>query len=188
MHYRTHVLIIKEVFPLHYTLPDNSKIAAIQPEYTAIGDRTLLFLTDGTQIPINLKVATIIRRLANRQTIDLCSLKNKTAKITKCTLWHPLVLAPDLVLVPLKIRKPRISGDVTSGYINFHHIITVQKTTNDTCIKLIGNHEIHSLWKTSTVHEHMQRAQLAFLAMNKQNLMLESLAKYLLMSNIVNIS
>ncbi len=173
---------------MHYTLPDNSKIAAILPEYTGAGDRTLLFLTDGTEVPLNLKVATVIRRLANRQTIDLCSLKSKTAKITNCTLWHPLVLAPDLVLVPIKIRKPKISGDVTSGYINFHHIVTVQKLSNTTCIRLIGNHDIHSLWKITTIQEHIQRAHLTFLAMHKQNIALESLTKYLLLSNIVNIS
>lgn len=173
---------------MHYTLPDNSKIAAILPQYTDSGDQTLLFFTDGMQVPINLKVATIVRRLANRETIDLSSLKNKTAKLTKCALWHPLVLAPDLVLVPIKIRKPKISGDVTSGYINLHHILAVQKTFENTCIQLVGNHEIKSLWKIATVHEHIQRAQLALLAMNKQNIVLENFAKYLLLSNIVNIS
>lgn len=171
---------------MHYTLPENTKIAAIIPEYTESGDQTILFLTDGTKIPINLKVATVVRRLANRQTIDLCSLKNKTAKITKCALWHPLVLAPDLVLVPVKIRKPKISGDVTGGYFNFHHMITVQEAANSTCIKLIGNHDIYALWKIATVYEHIQRAHFTLLATNKQNFVLENFAKYLLMDSLVN--
>lgn len=174
-------------FHLTYTLPDNSKIAAVVPQYTKHGDQTSIYLTDGTHITTSLKVATIIRHLANRQIIDLSSLKNKTKQITKCTLWHPLVLAPDLVLVPIKMRKPKISGDATGGYINFHHIKTVHEAMNCTCIKLIGEHEVCALWKITTVHEHIQRAHFTFLATNKPNFTFESFAKYLLVNHLATL-
>ncbi len=148
---------------MNYTLPSNQELAAVVPYYSPHGDSTQLFLTNGEIMTLPLKTATIVRRLAYRQTIDLLALKAKTTKIIQSTIWQPLVLAPDLVLTPLKMRKPKISGDATGGYINFQHILAVNALPNATQLQLTGDHSILCLWKLSTVQSHLQEAQLLFL-------------------------
>lgn len=148
---------------MNYILPANNEIAAILPVYTASGNSTQLLLTSGEKVFLAFKAATIIRRLAYRQTIDLLALKAKSTQITQSTIWQPLVLAPDLVLVPLKTRNPKISGDATGGYINFHHIISMKANEKSTQLHLTGTHLVTSLWKLTTAQTHLRKARLLLL-------------------------
>lgn len=148
---------------MNHILPTNNEIAAILPIYTASGNSTQLLLTNGEEVFSPFKAATIIRRLAYRQTIDLLALKAKATQITQSTIWQPLVLAPDLVLVPLKTRSPKISGDATGGYINFPHIVSIKSIEKSTRLHLTGNHFVTSLWKLTTVQMHLRQAHLFLL-------------------------
>lgn len=160
-------------------LPNNRQIVAIVPVYTKNGDESMVLTCNGQTLSLSLKAATIVRRLANRHTIDLCSLKNKTAKITRSTIWQPLVLAPDLVLVPVKIRKPKISGDTTGGYINFTAIQKIESAEIGSVLSLAGNHHVQTLWKRTTLYEHLQKAHLASLTLTPQTITMQQFFNYL---------
>lgn len=159
----------------------NHEINAILPCCTNEGSRTQIHTAGRETIYCDVKVKTVVQRLALRQTIDLRSLKSAAAKLTKSAIWQPLVLAPDLVLVPLKVCKPTISGDATGGYFNFPQILSTRAAENRTWIKLRSGAEIPVLWKHSTVEEHLQRAHLAALAQNNHMQLFENLARFFMM-------
>lgn len=144
-------------------LMDDS-IAAIIPCYTAVGDTTSIITTQGTTETTNTRIRTVITRLARNRATDLIALKKKTICATGHTLLQPLPLAPGLVLCPIKLRTPRVAGDTSTGYINFHAVLGVTSSTRkpyQAIIKLTGGTELFTLWKPSTVKKQLQYAKLA---------------------------
>lgn len=144
-------------------LPQNDHIAAIIPCYTPSGDTTLIITTNGDKHTSNTRIRTVINRLARSRSTDLVALKQKATYATNHTLLQPLPLAPGLVLCPIKLRIPRIPGDTSTGYINFHAVQSVINTQNkpyQSIIKLTGGTELLAFWKPNTVKKHLQYARL----------------------------
>ena len=140
------------------------RIAAIIPSYTATGDTTTIIVTNGSQVVNNTRIRTVIIRLARSRATDLTALKHKAACATERTHLQPLSLAPGLVLCPLKVRIPRVAGDTSIGYINYHAITSVTANYNkpyQSTIKLTGGTDVPILWTPSTVKKHLQQAKLA---------------------------
>ena len=147
-----------------FTLPAFAKIAAIIPCYTATGDNTVIYSTDGSTTVLASRVRAVIGRLAKSRAVDLAALRTRTRSITERTNLEPLPLAPGLVLVPVKVRRPRVIGDPTTGYINLHTIAGICKTTKkpyQTRITLSGKAEISVLWTPSTVNRQLVLARMA---------------------------
>ena len=148
---------------MNQQLPISDQIAAIIPRYTQTGDSTIIITTKGNEQTIPVRVHTIIKRLARNYSMDLIALKQKTMAITNHALLQPLPLAPGLVLCPIKLRIPRIPGDTTIGYINFHAALSITGAQNkpyQSIIKLAGGIDIPSLWQPSTIKMHLQDATL----------------------------
>ncbi|MBP2636904.1 MAG: hypothetical protein H6Q72_2811 [Firmicutes bacterium] len=146
------------------TLPAYAKIAAIVPCYNATGDSTVIYSADGTTTILASRTRTVIQRLARSQAVDLAALRARTRSVTERTNLEPLPLAPGLILVPVKIRRPRIAGDSTTGYINLHTIAGVCQNTKkpyQTTITLSGKTEIPVLWTPATVNRQLALARLA---------------------------
>lgn len=140
------------------------RIAAIIPCYTATGDTTTIIATNGSQHANNTRIRTVLGRLARSRAIDLTALKRKAACATEHRIFQPLSLAPGLVLCPLKVRIPRVAGDTSIGYINFHAVTSVTVSHNkpyQSTIKLTGGTELPVLWTPGTVKKHLQHARLA---------------------------
>lgn len=140
------------------------RIAAIIPSYTPTGDTTTIIATNGSKVANSTRIRTVIKRLASSRATDLTALKRKAACATERTNLQPLSLAPGLVLCPLKVRIPRVSGDTSIGYINYHAVTSVIANTNkpyQCTIKLTGGTELPVLWTPSTVKKHLQHARLA---------------------------
>lgn len=153
---------------MRYELPSNESICAVLPAYTDSGDYTkLLTLEEERLLPV--KATTIISKLARRQAVDLYTLKEKTSRLTNMRIWQPLVFAPNLVLAPIKVRKPKVAGDITGGYISFLHINEIKSVQAGTELTLCGNHKVTSLWQKATIENHLQKAHLAFLSFSRQN-------------------
>lgn len=144
------------------TLPECSTIAAIIPYYNALGDSTSILTTDGGQLNCNCRIRTVIARLARSQAADLPELRRQSANSRHCVL-QPLALSPRFVLFPVKVRKPRIKGDPSIGYINLYtakHIEPNQENRAQALITLSSGHSITSCWTASTVQRHLQQAKL----------------------------
>jgi len=140
------------------------RIAAMIPSYTATGDTTTIIEINGNQTVHTTRISTVLKRLAQSQATDLIALKRMATCATEGTILQPLSLAPGLVLCPLKVRVPRVPGDTSIGYINFHAIISVTAHHNkpyQAIVQLTGGTELPVLWTPSTVKKHLQQARLA---------------------------
>lgn len=145
------------------TLPECSTIAAIIPYYNGRGDSTSILIEDGGQLTCNCRIRTVIARLARSQAADLAELRRQSSNSRHCVL-QPLALSPRFVLFPVKVRKPRIKGDPSIGYINLYaakHIEPNRENLTQALITLTGGHSIASCWTSSTVQRHLQQAKLS---------------------------
>lgn len=144
--------------------PAHNEIAALLPWYGDTGDSVKILLCRGGEITLSLRLKTALARLARQNATDLKALKAMTARITQHNNFQILPLSPGLVLFPAKIRTPRVPGDPTSAYINFHAIRDVvlgPAAPFRTMIKLQGSHDIPLLWTKPTVDKYCQMCRLA---------------------------
>lgn len=148
-------------------LPENNQILAIVPVYTDCGEQTIVYTKATRPIVFSMKSSTLIKRLANRQAVDLFYLKASAAKLTKSTLCQPLPLSPELLLVPVKTRKPKASRDSTIGYLNFYEIEKSLHIANTTFVSFKNGFKLPVLWTKQTVDNHLQKAHLTALAHKK---------------------
>ncbi len=147
-----------------HSLPTQACIAAIVPCYGSSGDSTMIIATDGSSTTIHSRIRSVIHRLARSRAIDLAALRAKTRATTERKNLEPLPLAPGLILVPVKVRKPLIAGDTTIGYVNFHVVTAVCANINkpyQATITLSGKTEVPVIWTAATVNHQLTLARLA---------------------------
>ena len=145
-------------------LPKDSEIAALLPEYTAEGDVTRIVLTNGT--------ALIFRRTM-RATLSALARRRWAARYTRRRLNNPIAASADLVLVPVKTRRPRICGDNTMAHINVAAMEAekseekpeprrkgpLQKKGRPAIISLPGGVSVRALWSERTTAAHIGDAR-----------------------------
>lgn len=137
-------------------------IAAILPSYKQSGDSTSILTATGTCIVSPIGIRSMLKRLAKERAIDLSALKLQAEQITGQRILHPLLLANDLVLVPVKVRTPLVSRDNCTGYINACCVASIQKALPPykSLIILQSGAEILTLWTVATVESHLRAARL----------------------------
>lgn len=144
--------------------PSPETIAAIVPCYTSQGDSTRIITTDGTIYPDKALIRTVIRRLAASRATDLAILKKHASRVTRTAIMQPLPLAPGLVLCPLKLRIPRITGDASTGYVNFFAVTGISaecRPPYQAELHLRGNTKLPVIWAKPTVEKHLEACPLA---------------------------
>lgn len=145
-------------------LPIFNHIAAIIPHYTSAGDTTTIITIDGKHTTNEVSIRTVLRRLAHSRATDLTALRRNTALATGRNILQPLPIAPGLVLCPMKTRLPRVTGDTSTGYINYHAVTGVAEknlSSYQTVVTLTGGTDIPVFWTSATVKQHLQSAKLA---------------------------
>lgn len=148
-------------------LPRPRQIAAILPCYQDYGDCTTVITATGIHLTLLKKVRTVIHQLARAQAIDLRALKQQTCAATGKIILQPLPLASGLLLVPLKVRQPRVNGDPCSGYVNFYAVTGVAANhcaPYQATLSLTGGATVNVLWTTRTVNKYLQAARLTLAA------------------------
>jgi hypothetical protein len=147
--------MLSQIVPHH-------NIAAILPCYQTTGDLTTIIMINGHSVTSGLRIRTIINHLAKSRATDLAALKKHTSRTTNQLLLQPLPLEPGLTLFSVKVRKPRLPGDTSTGYINLHAVTGLsQNCAAQTTIKLLGGTHVPALWSAATIKKHMQSARLA---------------------------
>ncbi|MEG6585019.1 hypothetical protein [Dendrosporobacter sp. 1207_IL3150] len=168
-------------------LPPFEQIAAIVPQYSTQGHGTTIISTTGLSSNTQSSVKTIIKRLARSRSTDLTALKARSSGATQRAILQPLPLAPGLVLVPLKIRKPIVRGDISTGYVNIHAVKAVsinQKRPFRSTLSLSGGTELPVMWTASTVKKQLQCARLVMTQTPSNHTLQETPASYAAISNI----
>ena len=149
------------------TLPKDVEIAALLPAYTQEGDVTRILLTNGTELVYRRTMRSTLAKLARRRCKDVTLLRRWASRYTHRTLNNPIAASADLVLVPVKTRRPRVEGDATMAHINvvaisgdtFRPNDDVPRKQNPTVISLTGGKALPVLWSEKTTLSHIREAR-----------------------------
>ncbi|MBQ9633570.1 MAG: hypothetical protein IJR37_00925 [Schwartzia sp.] len=149
------------------TLPKDVEIAALLPAYTQEGDVTRILLTNGTELVYRRTMRSTLAKLARRRCKDVTLLRRWASRYTHRTLNNPIAASADLVLVPVKTRRPRVEGDGTMAHINvvaisgdtFRPNDDVPRKQNPTVISLTGGKTLPVLWSEKTTLSHIREAR-----------------------------
>lgn len=149
------------------TLPKDVEIAALLPAYTQEGDVTRILLTNGTELVYRRTIRSTLAKLARRRCKDVTLLRRWASRYTHRTLNNPIAASADLVLVPVKTRRPRVEGDGTMAHINvvaisgdtFRQHDGVLRKQTPTVISLTGGKALPVLWSEKTTLSHIREAR-----------------------------
>lgn len=153
------------------SLPKDVEIAALLPAYTQEGDVTRILLTNGTELVYRRTMRSTLSKLARRRCKDVTLLRRWASRYTHRTLNNPIAASSDLVLVPVKTRRPRIEGDGTMAHVNVAAISGDTFRQQDgaphaeaagkkpTVISLSGGKALPVLWSEKTTLAHIREAR-----------------------------
>lgn len=143
---------------MYQPLPIDQEIAALIPCYTATGDSTRVLTASGLTLTLPVRPRAVLNRIA-----DLAALRHITSLKTQRFILQPLPLAPHLLLIPVKVRTPRVTGDTCTGYINYYAVLGAKPCQDPpvhTVLTLTGGHRIGTLWTPVTINRYLQLARL----------------------------
>ena len=149
------------------TLPKDVEIAALLPAYTQDGDVTRILLTNGTELVYRRTIRSTLAKLTRRRCKDVTLLRRWASRYTHRALNNPIAASADLVLVPIKARRPRIEGDAAMAHVNVVAISgdTFRQRDGDSCgkkstmISLSGGKKLPVLWSEKTTLAHIREAR-----------------------------
>ncbi len=99
------------------------EIACFIPIYDSTrGNCTEIWLDSGEKAVVPQKVSTVLHMLGRVFSLDLCHLKQQQRKRLKKGKLVPLPLHYEMVLVPLKVREPRVKDDGAFGYVVYNRV------------------------------------------------------------------
>lgn len=137
---------------------DVMRIAAFMPAYrSGLGSGVEVFFRDGTTGWVEMRLTTFIARLAAAFAVDVRESRRKFGPVVKQKNLVPLVLAPLFIYVPVKLRKPLVSGDPAYGYFRLRSILEVSPQPEPATIRLEGGQEITVLQSMRTVHHRLRK-------------------------------
>lgn len=138
-------------------------IAAVVPIYVANkGKASKVYLKDGRTFIDPREGKNIVEEIAAILAVDLGSLKKFCSHRLAIKNALPLPLLPNLMFVPLRVRKPKIPKDTATGYINFFSILDVHKNGKISEIEIDGNKKIPCYQTTKTVGVHLVYSRLIY--------------------------
>lgn len=91
----------------------------IIPKYfEGVGDRTIINFNGNTEEIKSKNIRSMLREITKEKGHDFKELKYKCSKITNLGKLTPIAISTKEILLPIKVRKPRVHRDAGYGYIN----------------------------------------------------------------------
>lgn len=147
-------------------LPEDYEIEALIPCYTEAGDEVRVYLRDGTIRSFPVRMKAMLKALAARHAKSLTLLRAHARREGKGRQSLPLAIGTSLILLPCKMRRPRIAGDETMGCINAAIAARVEKREQGeelrSVVHLATGREIPLLWSAKTAEQHFRAARLLY--------------------------
>ncbi|QNO15991.1 hypothetical protein HYG86_15050 [Alkalicella caledoniensis] len=138
-------------------------LAAIRPIYIeGKGKGCEIYLNDGSIIIDKREASTIVKDLAGYLAVDLGSLKKFCSHRLTAKNSLPLPLTPKLMLVPLRLRKPKVIKDSATGYVNFFSIVNIQQKGRCSHLHLTGDSNIICFQTLKTIQVHLVYSRLIY--------------------------
>ncbi len=139
------------------------KLTAVRPIYLKdTGKACEVYLNNGETIIDNRDAKTILKDLAGFLAVDLGSLRKFCSHRLAAKNTLPLPLTPKILLVPLRLRKPKVSKDSATGYINYFDIANAIPKEGDTVLELTCGRKITCHQSIGTVQVHLVYARLIY--------------------------
>lgn len=136
-------------------------IYAVVPTYQpSKGNVTKIIGTDGSIYIDGRVVKTVLKSICKQYAVHIGHCREKYGKMINQRLSVPLPIHKDLLLIPVKVRKPMFANDGACGYINLHGIETIQGKDENTVFVLKNGTEIECMHRLRTVYQHVNNARL----------------------------
>lgn len=169
-------------------------INCIVPVYGETGGNvTQVHLDDGRVLTDSRKICTVLKSLAKIFTIDIETARIKYSKLVDRKISVPIPLHQDLVLVPVKMRKPVAREDGAWGYVVLSKIVcyakhpektnTIQIFFENGCIDallLTRSFQI-ILESAKIIHKAYRKLHLYTVVKNEDDILKEEFIKYYVM-------
>lgn len=135
-------------------------ISSLVPIYkNEAGNSTAITTEDGESYIILKTLKTVLKILCKFYSVDITSVRSRCGKIINQKTVVPLPLSHNILLIPIKMRKPLFTRDGSYGYVNILSIEKIYKE-DSTYIKLKNNHEIKCLCSLKTVKDHYNKGKI----------------------------
>lgn len=147
------------------------ELAMLMPVYVeGGGDMTKIVLRQGTSWIDPRPVPAVLKQVARYFGYDLTAVRERYGGILGRKLHIPIPLSAHLVLVPLKMRTPRIQKDGTTGYIATHVVQRVIPDREKTRCKLevLGNGRVDCLQSSEFALQQLRNANIVRTFYNQQ--------------------
>ena len=142
-------------------IPEDRRIAALLPTYTEEGDATRVLLSTGEEVILAVRTKRALELLAARHSQNLALLRSWGRCHVSGMNALTLAMTPELVLLPLRVRAPRVRGDATFGFVNVAlGEMRLRPAGVGTELTLPSGRAIHVLWRAATVRRHLLAARL----------------------------
>ena len=146
-------------------------IQGILPTYGPKGENGIyIYVSTGEEIYMDKSLRAFLAFLFHQRRIDLYALRQWTSSLIHRRNGLPLVFSRDLVLVPVKVRKPIGRTDGSEGYLSLLHIEDVCEKDDQTMILLKCGKEIKSLHSKKIVERRVLLAQFMLTMYEKEAL------------------
>lgn len=138
-------------------------ISAIIPLYLeGIGNASKICLKNKEERLDKRDSKKIVADLAALMAVDLRGLKKFVKLNLQIRNNIPLPLNPELLLVPIRVRKPLISRDSATGYFNYFSIKDVVERGRFAHIVLENGEEIATIQRERTIRNTILFSQLVY--------------------------
>lgn len=122
---------------------------------------TLLF-NNGPPLKVGKKVQSVIKAICALYQKDVNLVRKYASQFTGIKSLNPLPITPEVILVPVKIRKPVGKNDGATGYI-FHLAIDAVKANDSGCIlHLKDNTQLQVLDSVSTMKRRINITNMIY--------------------------
>jgi len=141
-----------------------AEVAALRPLYCdGAGDGTEIILRSGERLWQPRRIRAVRTELAHLYGVDLVAVRRIYGALLERSSSVPLPLCPRLILVPLRLRRPRCRGDASLGYISYHEVKEVRAAEPGpfrSRVVLFSGVEVPALSRRRVVLEHLSAARL----------------------------
>lgn len=99
----------------------------ILPQYMKnIGDGCIV-REDDCEKMYEVKINQVLKNICKERMLDFKEVKRKSRRLLGQNKVIPLFFSQDEILLPIKIRRPKVSRDEVYGYVNFDFIDKIEE-------------------------------------------------------------
>jgi len=137
-------------------------IACLKPIYErGIGNATQIVTVPGNSYIDTRITKSVVKHLARLYGIDLSAMRKNYGEIVGQKNMVPIPFNKNLLMIPLKMRKPITRNDGTTGYVNLTQLETIKDQGGTQVLLILKNGiQVRCLMTASTVKKHIRNARI----------------------------